>query len=188
MKTSEIPFNVNITYDENLNEVPKDFKDLKRGVDFLKVQFSKLDQESPQAAVMLGQIGSYLRILNDFDESRQTFTHALSILSKHKLPHIKMAIILRMALIDLSEKKYSPANKIFEDSLKELDHHNSEKFEKLRDFALFHLGRSKFFEGSYSEAKRLITESLELRLIKGDLEMIEHTKNALGIINKKSEN
>ena len=126
--------------------------------------------------------------MNEFEEARQSFSHALSILSKHKLPHIKMAIILRMALVDLSEKRFSPANRVFEDSLKEIENHNSDKYENLKDFILFHLGRSKFFEGSYSEAKDLITESLELRLIKGDLEMIEHTKNALGIINKKSEN
>lgn len=185
MKSSEIPFNMKIHYDEQLNEQAINFEEMEKGVDFLKEKYESLPDKGAKGVVLLGQIGSYLRVLNQLPEAEKTFEKAQKIIKEHDLPHIAMAIDLRMALIHLAKKKYVPANKIFEDALKTIKESDDKKLTQLSDFALFHYARSKFAEGCLQEARDMVTRALELRLVKGDLEVIEHTQNVLGTINQK---
>ena len=100
-----------VHYDDDLNEVAENFEEMEKGVEVLKKEFEKLNDDSIQSAILLGQIGSFLRVLKQLPEAEQTFAHALDILNKHRQMHVRMAIVLRMSLIDLAKKKFLPANK-----------------------------------------------------------------------------
>ncbi|EQC52598.1 tetratricopeptide repeat protein [Bacteriovorax sp. DB6_IX] len=184
MKVAEIPFNMSIIIDSSFKEVPEDYDEMLKGINFL---FEKIDNESHEAkkAALHSLVGKYLRVVNKLEESEQQLGHAFEGFKAQGLKVPGVIAKFRLGLTYLYQEKYTRADDFLSKVLEICLRVNDEHLVKLCDHIYFTMGLSKMWQKNYTDADRLFNECLELRIVKGDIELIELTKKVI-MANKPS--
>jgi tetratricopeptide (TPR) repeat protein len=187
MKKDEIPFNMNFTYGNDLREVPDDPEQMRKGVDYLKEKLEEEQDGGAAEAALRSQLAGYCRIMGDLELAKEHYQKAKDILKEAgKEQHI-FAIQLRMAIVYQWDGRFKNADEIYSKSIEKSRRSSDKTIQKYLDFALQHYGKSKFEQGQFDSALDCFMEALELRLIKGDLTLIESTQKAIEVTRSKLE-
>lgn len=188
MKASDIPFNMKFSYGDDLREVPEDSEQMRKGLEWLQDKIVEVGSDDPKkSAVLLSQIGGYARIMGDFDLSEKCYLDAIKSFEELKATEQVFAAKLRLAVTYLHQRKFTKSTEIFEKAIKIMRGSKSPAVRNYLDFALQHFAKQKFEQGFYKEALDMFMETYELRLIKGDLELLASTEFAINKTKAKIE-
>ena len=162
-----IPFEMGYTFDENLREKPISLAEMKQGIAFLKEHL----HEDSSYGKNCGLIGVYERIAGNLSKSKYYLQEAIQYYTQ--IENIKGIFInkLRLAHTYHWERKFTAANALFTELLQTLP-----DFPTYEDFFYQHYGKSKLDEGDFHTTLTCFQKALQVRLQKGDEELIHSTK------------
>ena len=170
-----IPFNVSYHFDENLHEVPNAPDDMKAAIAFLQDQ---LDQtEATEKLTILGLIGSYSRILKEFETARGALNTAIALSQTLGSAQSELANQIRLAHVEQWHRNFENSDRTFAQIVDRCQ--NFPELSHYLDFAYQHAGKNFFDQSRYFEAYQLFEKALKLRQLKGDSALIESTQLAL---------
>lgn len=177
---SKIPFNMKYSIGDDLREVPDDAVQMQKGLLWLQENFSKMeDQKSPKAAATLSRIGTFARMLGDLEVAESSFQDSLVILEEKGRSDQALAVKLRLAIVHQFKGDYAKADNFYVNAIKVMKNSKDERINRFLDFALQHLAKSRFEQKFYREALDYSLEALEIRLIKGDMDLIQSTEQVI---------
>ncbi len=171
-------------FDENLRDIPLNPENLKTHVEDLWGKFKQ--QNSPTEQVRtLGEIGVYLRQLNELNEAENILSYALQLISQYNLGlKLETQLKIRIAHVYQWKKDFEKSTLMFSEVIQicrinnELDHFLA--------FALQHSGKNLFDQGYFQESLLYFDEALAVRLHKkAPDEQIESTRLAIKITKEK---
>ncbi|HDR6316757.1 TPA: hypothetical protein QCU53_003549 [Bacillus thuringiensis] len=162
-----IPFEMGYTFDENLREKPLSLAEMKQGIVFLKEHLHKKSLYGKNC----GLIGVYERIAGNLSESKYYVQEAIAYYTNLNNKEGLFVNKLRLAHTYHWEQNFHTANTLFT----ELQHvlPNVPTYE---DFFYQHYGKSKLDEGDFHTALTYFQRTLQIRLQKGNEELIHSTK------------
>ncbi|MEC2921586.1 hypothetical protein [Bacillus tropicus] len=161
-----IPFEMGYTFDENLREKPISLAEMKQGIVLLKEHL----HEGPLHGENCGLIGVYERITGNLSDSKYYLQKAIEYYTQ--TDNIQGLFInkLRLAHTYHWERNFSAANTIFAELLQTLP-----DLPAYEDFFYQHYGKSKLDEGDFHTALTCFQKALQIRLQKGNEELIHST-------------
>ena len=169
-----------------MREVPDDAVQMQKGLAWLENELmTSKNQATPKEAALLSQIGVYARILGDLDLAEDSFNKAIEILECAGRPDHILGVKLRLAIVHQFRGAYTKADNFYHNAIKAIRSSKDERVSKYLDFALQHLGKSRFEQKLYQESLDYFLEALEIRLMKGDIELIGSTEKAIAKIREK---
>lgn len=188
MKKSDIPFNMEFSYGDDLREVPEDTHQMKKGVDWLQDKLVEIGpDDNKKAAVLLTHLGGFARIMGDYDLSEKCYLDAARAFEELKMSEQVFATKLRLAVTYQHKGNTTKSSEIYMKAIKMMKESKSQSVRSYLDFALQHYGKQKFEAKLYQEALDLFMEAMELRIIKGDLDLISSTEFAIAKTREKLE-
>ncbi|MCP4913572.1 MAG: hypothetical protein GY909_10670 [Oligoflexia bacterium] len=175
----DIPYNMNYDYGDLLREVPEDAESLRQGIEFLQDKI-KESIGKKEKLKLYSQLGFYQRLLGSYQESLQSFdeaTHLVNELNENNYLDSQLdAIEIRRSVTLLWMGKISQA----QSSLTKLqEKHEAMKDSKYLDFIYQHYGKLKFEQKQFKTALDLFLKALEIRIVKGNIELISSTELAI---------
>ncbi|KFM99541.1 hypothetical protein D0U04_04500 [Bacillus clarus] len=159
------------TFDENLREKPLSLAEMKQGIAFLKEHLQKGMLYGKEC----GLIGVYERIAGNLSESKYYLHEALTYYTKSENKQGLFITKLRLAHTYHLERNFLAANALFTELLQLLP--NLPAYE---DFFYQHYGKIKLDEGYFHIALFYFQKALQIRLQKGNEELIHSTKLCIG--------
>lgn len=175
----KVPHNMKTMRDrETLRDLAEDQDEMKKGIEYLKQQLSEEKDDLKRAALM-SHLGVYCRILNDYANSEEFFIKAIELYREKDHEARAFAVRLRLAHTYHWKEQYTKSDEIFLKSLEKIKKSSDKNITKYKDYILQHFGKSKFDRQMYKDALNMFLEALELRLAKGDLDLIESTQMAI---------
>lgn len=182
-------FNLNYRIDASLREVPEDPASMQAYVDYLTrtiKSLGKVEAGTVRTTVkLLGEIGSYAKILGKPDMALHALEKSLSLIDQHALGITTWAVhTLRYGDACRFKKDSLAAEAAFR-SVIEMKSRAPELAE-LEDFAWQHLGKLKFDDGDVPAAEKCLAAALELRKKKGVKELLQSTELALRVVRLKA--
>lgn len=187
-------FNLNYRIAHDLREVPEDRASMRAYVDFVALEAKRVKvgapapvrpaEEAPppaRAAVkLLGEVGSYARILGDLKLARASLERSLELIDEHQLGVLAWAVhTLRFAEVLRDEKDWLGAETACS-SVLELSHRDA-TLRELEDFAWQALGKLRFAQSDFAGAESAFEEALRRRKTKNTPELVASTELALRI-------
>lgn len=176
----KIPFNVEYHFNSRLREIPDNVVEFQKGIDFIKSKISQSD--GIEKARLLSKLGVYQRIDVKLDESLDSLTRAYEIIQDYPDLRLKCVNGLRIAQTLQFKKNFVEAENQYDRLEKEC--RADSQLKDLLDFVLQHSGKCQFDQKNYDGAIPCFTEAMELRMKKGDEELIQSTQFALDRINE----
>lgn len=180
MSKLDIPFNMEFSFGDDLREVPEDSEQMRKGLEWLQDKLVELGPEdSSKAALLLTQIAGYARIMGDYTLSEKCFLDSIRVFEEAGKTELVFANKLRMAVLYQHQKNYTKSSEIYTKSIHFIRNSKNSKVKNYLDFALQHYGKQKFEQKMFKEALDLFMEAYELRLAKGDLDLMSSTEIAI---------
>ena len=137
------------------------------------------DQPLPLRASLLAQIGSHYRCLEKLEESENCLRKALEVFNSLKRIDAQIVTSIRLALTLHSKKKWTESEELYLNCIKKIESSQDSKVSSLLDFAYYNYARFLFEQKRYKTSLDFFIKALELRLIKGDIELINNTQIAI---------
>lgn len=172
-------FDTSTHFDENLRDVPNNPDEMRQALATLKGQVEHLSDPVEKIRV-LGQIGSYARLLHDFETAKTALREAIGLSQNHL--RAKLTNQIRLAHVYQWEGNFAVSNGLFSVILDTCQRHLPE----LLDFAYQHAGKNQFDQQHYVQAAELFERALQIRLEKGESELIDSSWIALETARRKS--
>ena len=173
----DLPFDVSTHIDENLRDVANNPDEMTQAFHHLFAVYRDEEHEPRNKIELLGRIGSYARIVGLLEIAHETLTQAIT--QSHAMGDELLILIneARLAHVYQWKRDFEMSNKFFEELLERVK--NSESFGKHKDFIYQHAAKNLFDQERYSQALELFERAHDIRVAKGDKELLEST--ALGI-------
>jgi tetratricopeptide (TPR) repeat protein len=171
-----IPFDMTFHFDKELREVPNDKEEMMGGIQWLK-------EHSDNSGKVYGLIGVYARIVGQLKESEHYLKFVIEQSDNKKSIFINE---LRLAHTYQWKKDFQTANPLFQKLLKQIEETNL--YDDYKDFLFQHYGKNLFDQRLYEEAMYWFRKALEIRLEKGNRELIESVELAIGVCKDKISN
>ncbi|EMI9089989.1 hypothetical protein COD05_22135 [Bacillus cereus] len=162
-----IPFEMGYTFDENLREEPLSLAEMKQGIVLLKKHL----QEGSLYGKNCGLIGVYERIAGNLPESKCYLQEAIAYYTNLNNKEGLFVNKLRLAHTYHWEQNFHTANTLFTEL-----QHMLPNVPTYKDFFYQHYGKSKLDEGDFHTALTYFQKALQIRLQKGNEELIHSTK------------
>lgn len=163
---------------ENLRFIPKDPAALKNYIEQLKESL-RASQDLVEKIQLQGEIGVYLRSLNQFVEAESFLLEALALIKQNSLGIRKeVQNKIRLAHIFQEAKQFKKSNTLFSEILKICQ--VEDQANSLLHFALQHAGKNEFDQGNLIQALEYFERALTIRSQESaPLDQIESTQAAL---------
>jgi 2-polyprenyl-3-methyl-5-hydroxy-6-metoxy-1,4-benzoquinol methylase len=170
--------------DENLRFVASDPTEVLNYIEFLKSELNGLTDFSSRVS-HLGEIGVYLRVVDQFEEAEKYLVEALQLINSNELGILKeVQQKIRLAHVWQDKKEFVKSDALFNELIQTC-RENKEAHHYL-DFALQHTGKSSFDQGYYHSALSYFSEALEIRLRKNSPnDQIESTQKAIQVTQER---
>lgn len=175
-------FNLRYSFDEQLREVLESPKDV---LNYISDQKEKLKptKDPIERVIILGEIGSFARMLDRLDDAEIFLSEAMALIDKHDLGvklwvanGIRLAHVYQwMGAFEIAEEMFFSIVEICKER-KELSNY--------LNFALQHFGKFYFDQSDFEEALEYFEEALELRGAIGDETLIHSTQLAIDVTKK----
>lgn len=180
-------FDMTHSYDENLRPYPNSSDSMRKGVEDLIVKIN-LEESDIKKSLMKSKVGVYLCTLKDFNESEKYLSVAIEELENQKQEASALVAKIRLATTFHYNNTFGKCDKLLNLCLTQTQSSDDSKINCYKDFVLQHLGKSKMDQKHFGEAEELLLNALDLRILKGDIDLIESTKSALSLLNKIKDN
>ncbi|PMB17029.1 hypothetical protein CEN46_24470 [Fischerella thermalis CCMEE 5318] len=177
---SHSPFDVSFHFDHNLRDVPNAPAQMQQAVEWLQSQLKDNTNNTRKQIELLGLIGVYARMLHDFPTAQQALISAIELSDSIGSDRYKTINLIRLAHLYQWQQQYILSENLFEQVL--INCRNNSELNIYLDFAYQHLGKCKFEQARYVEAKYYFEEALKIRKTKGDHSLIQSTKLALDVV------
>jgi tetratricopeptide (TPR) repeat protein len=149
------------TFDENLQDIPKDPEQCRKIVDSLKDQL-KLVQEPTEKVKVLCDLGSGLRLLRDLENAKNYLKEAIDLCETYALDlrtTLRAQIIL--AHILQWQGNFKKSNRLFGELIMTVE--SNPGLKDLKAFVYQHAGKNLFDQKLYSNALKFFQKALSLR-------------------------
>ncbi|MGY0691902.1 tetratricopeptide repeat protein [Virgibacillus sp. FSP13] len=133
-----------------------------------------------------GMLGFFLRIVGELEESEKSLHTSIEMYNDLDNQHGVFTNKLGLAHTYQWWTKYEMSNQLFNELL-EIAETDSD-YTYFLDFVYQHCGKNEFDQKSFPEALSFFEKALELRLEKGDQELISQTESAIEACNYRLEN
>ncbi|MBO8154876.1 MAG: hypothetical protein H0Z32_00325 [Bacillaceae bacterium] len=177
MNVKSIPFNMELSYDDELREQPVRSDEMMEGLNFL-MDCLNIDSISRKTqAQIAGWIGVYARIARDYHVSVQYLKEAINLFEE--MSETRGAFVQKLQLANTLHWKgeHTEAKRLFMELLQVTE--ENRVLEEYRDFLYQHYGKFLMDEGNPELARKYLQEALVIRKIKGNDELIQSTKMCL---------
>ncbi|HKP51088.1 MAG TPA: tetratricopeptide repeat protein [Chloroflexia bacterium] len=177
MQPAEHSYNLATHFDPTtLRDIPDDPAAMESAIRYLEERLPILDTLSiAQQITTLSRLGSYCRTLGRLDEAQTYLEKAVAISQRENYHTTTLVNRIRLAHVYQWQRRFDIADHIFQDCIAFC----RTDLQSYLDFAYQHYGKSLFDQARYAEAVSLFQAALDLRLQKGDTELIESTQLAL---------
>lgn len=146
---------------KNLRFIPKDPAALKAYVEKLRFKLGGA-QDIGETVSLLGEIGSYLRSLNLFDQAEESISKALQLIALNEMGlRREIQNKIRLAHVFQDKKDFKQSSLIFREVVSSC--RTDSDVAPLLHFALQHAGKNYFDQGQYQNALEYFEETLKLR-------------------------
>ncbi|TYR81813.1 tetratricopeptide repeat protein [Priestia megaterium] len=176
MNIDNIPFNMNYRFNKQLREVPVNEAEMKKGIAYLKEKAISKEDEM-KAAKMYGYIGVYERILFQLSSSERHLQLAIYLCERHDDYINAFVNTIRLAHTYHWQENWTKANDVFKHLIKQLQ--NDSSLHTYEDFVYQHYGKCLLDQKNVSKAHHYFQHALEIRLKKGNKELIESTNSCI---------
>ncbi|WP_025028912.1 tetratricopeptide repeat protein [Caldalkalibacillus mannanilyticus] len=174
MKINEIPFNMQVYFDEQLRDIPEDTNEMQQGIRYLQDCVHRDD-----SSVLHGLIGVFCRIVGRLDEAERHLTKAISLYQKEGNISSVLANKIRLAHVYQWKNEFAKADSLYEEILEQIV--TKQQGRHLLDFTYQHYGKSKFDQQEYRGAYELFEKALRIRVKKNSEELVQSTEHAMRI-------
>ncbi|PIP93199.1 MAG: hypothetical protein COW00_11075 [Bdellovibrio sp. CG12_big_fil_rev_8_21_14_0_65_39_13] len=174
----ENPYDMSTQYNDLLRDVPVNPQDMERGIAFLKEKMDMSNSEKEKAK-MLNLVGVYLRIVGKLEEAELMLADSHTIYTNLKEMVLAEGVALRLAIVHQYMGDFNKADAVFTRIIKEVEQNHNRELAVFHDFALQHYAKSLFEQKRYQKALDLLLKVHGMRLLKGDMHLIESTEIAI---------
>lgn len=181
----EHTFDLSYHYDDDLQDVPNNPGEMRQAIDFWQAQLDQPGLEIFQRIKLLGRIGGYARTLRDLDHAEQALTTALGLSKAIESRRLEATNSIKLAHVYQWQQRYIESKTMFEAAIA-LCKNNLEAAPYL-DFAYQHFGKCKFDQQKYAEALHCFEQALDIRMEKGDPELIASTELAIATTHSRQK-
>ncbi|GAB4014574.1 MAG: hypothetical protein Fur0010_12830 [Bdellovibrio sp.] len=173
-----IPYDMSTKFNDDLKDEAVNPEDMKKGIAFLKEKLEEA-KDDLELAKIYNMIGIYQRILSNFEDAEVSFSQAHTIFTNLKETVLLEGVNLRMAIMYQQMGDYNKSDSIFTRIIKEIEQNQNKALEHYHDFVLQHYGKSLFDQKRYQKALDLFLRAHAMRLLKGDVNLIQSTELAI---------
>lgn len=177
-----IPFDMTWSIGQDLREVPNNPSEFKDGIRFLESHLK--DLEGIELIRSQSKLGVLLRICGCLEKSQRQLLIARNSLSLITDKRLSLINELRIAQTAQWSNDFQTSNKIYVELETQIESDTSNS--DLLDFVYQHKGKNDFDQGEFGLAIEMFNRALQLRLSKGDEELINSTQFALDQANHQS--
>ncbi len=179
---SDIPYNIEFEFDDNLREVPQSPKDMRRAIDHLETRLIEESQDDYERMRLSGIVGSLYRILGDYEMAEEHINSAISSSNNLRDRRAQLLNLLRLAQIYQVRQQYALADRIFKQVIQtcEADNDNVEL-----GHAYEYYGKCLFDQGDYEIALHMFEKALKLHEANQDAFLIDAIEHAIRITREK---
>ncbi|MFT6631874.1 MAG: tetratricopeptide (TPR) repeat protein [Bacteriovoracaceae bacterium] len=172
-------YNLNYSFNTDLTEAPENTRDILQYISDKREELEKVNEPIERVKI-LGEVGSYSRILKNLDQAEKFLNEAMALIDEHDLG-IRFWIQngIRLAHIYQWQGRYDIAEEMFYD-LEEMCELKREVSDYLH-FVIQHIGKFNFQIGSFEVALECFEEALAIREKLGDQSLIESSKYAIAM-------
>lgn len=185
MTKETLVYNLNYTFDDNLQEVPVAPDDMRRAVSALEAQVAQ-EQDLYERMKLWGTLGTYCRLLRHLGQAEIYIYSALTAANALRDKRGQVVNLLRLAHVYQWQGRYALADRLFEQIIficeiakDTLSPKSTNPLGGYLDFAYQHMGKSKFDQGDYARAAKFFQRALNIRKEKGDPDLIASSALAL---------
>lgn len=169
--------NLSFYFSEDLREIPESISDWNNYIESLKVKLSTTQDEVERMS-LLGEIGSYLRVINRLDEAKNYLEEALKIGYRLNDNRLICTNLIRLAHTFHWQEKYLEAQNVFFKVQTILA--NSFKDDSLQAFYHQHLAKLYFDQNFYLKASIEFLSALNIRKkLNSKSDLIDSSFNSL---------
>lgn len=171
----KIPFDMEYQFNSSLKEVPNNHEEFQKGLEFLHAEIQR--SSGLKKARLLSNLGTYQRIDDKLEESLNSLTQASELIQAYPDHRLKCVNDLRIAQTLQFKKNFVEAENQYNRLEKEC--RADAQLKDLLDFVLQHSGKCQFDQKDHDGAIARFSEAMELRISKGDEDLIRSTQFAL---------
>lgn len=189
---NEIPYNIDYSFDDNLNEVPKNHEDMRRAVEHLENRLIEESQDDFERMRLSGIVGSLYRILGDYELAEEHINAAIASSNTLRDRRAQLRNLMRLAQVYQRREQYDLADRIFkqvieacEVSVDVSNPNSANPFMTDLDSAYQHYGKCLFDQQDYDLALHMFEKALKIRERKQDQFLIDSTTQAIRITREK---
>lgn len=185
MKISDIPYDMKFIFGPNLREVPVSKIQMLSGMIHIMEQLKKNDFDEEEKGKWNGMLGFFLRIVGELEESEKHLRKAIEIFSSINNREGVFTNKLRLANTYQWWTNFEASNKMFTELMEiaEINH----DYAHFLDYVYQHCGKNQFDQKDFQGALTFFEKSFELRMKKGDQELISLTETAIEACNYRIE-
>lgn len=181
----QVPFDVSVTYDEQVHEVARRPAEMRQAIGRLSERLEDAALDRRQRARVYGMCGVYARILRDFDAAHTFLRQALDLAEQLDDQRLILVNRIRLAHVYQWQAQYARSNELFENLL--ATSHDQPLLASHLDFLYQHAGKNALDQQQYDRAEHYLREALRLRRAKADPALIESTKHALALVRQRKQ-
>ena len=169
-------YNIDTRLDPDLRDIAVDPEEMRLAL--TEAQERLAQEPEPRTRIaLLGQIGVHSRVLGDLPVAERALSEAVQLAAELEDSRLEVVNAIRLAHVHHWAAGYERAGALLDQVLTRC--RRDPHLRSWTDFALQHLGKCLLDEGRVSEAVEAFEEALQLRLEKGDAELIDSTRRAL---------
>lgn len=180
---SDIPYNIDFIFDDNLREVPKSPNDMQRAINHLETRLIEESQDDYERMRLSGIVGTLYRILGDYEMAEEHINAAISSSNNLRDRHSQLMNLLRLAQVYQVREQFTVADRIFKQVIQTCE--TQEDALPDLDTAYQYYGMCLFDQGDYEIALHMFEKALKLRQVKRDDYQIEFSQHAIEITRSK---
>lgn len=186
MKIADIPYNMKFKFGPNLREVPLSKIEMLSGMIYIKEQLNSNNSSEYEKGRLHGMLGSFLRIVGELEDSENHLRIAIEISDSINNPEGVFANKLRLAHTYQWWNRFDVSNKMFAELLETAE--TNSDYSNFLDFVYQHCGKNLFDQADFHGALNYFNKALEIRLEKGDKELIASSESAIEACKFRIEN
>ncbi len=179
MQPAEQSYNLSTHFDPTtLRDIPDDPAAMEGAIRYLEERLPIIETFSiAQQITTLSRLGAYCRILGRLDEAQTYLEKAVAISQQENYPTTTLINRIRLAHVHQWQRRFDLSDPIFQDCIALCE--TGPALQPYLDFAYQHYGKSLFDQARYQEAVSFFQKALDIRLQKGDEELISSTQLAI---------
>lgn len=180
----DVPFNMNYTILDNLRDEPVDFVQMQKGIDFLIEDYNSITDPIDKAYA-LSRIGNFQRKCWQLDKAEASHKEAFEFFRENKQMAALVCVGIRLAHVYHWKENYGKAQDLFVRCLDICRKSNDQNVKRYEHFCLQHMGKCYYDQSIFKEALNCFLRALDLRLLEGNVELINSTTQAIAVTKEK---